>query len=663
MPIGTGGAHPIHPIETTPWHISPPYSPSAEYESPPAESPYLRQQPYYAQASSSGAWPLIDTFSSFPPVPSSRSPLSTGSSTSLLLGGWNFFPTAAASPEPQPLFTSSRTSSEAAFQGEIGTVPRNSVFDGRLLPHVANGCLQMITPEERDHMESEDLQDVGTMLWRSDLSDPARAYHPSSSEERYLKTYWISVHPLFPVVHRPTFDFNATSPLLTSAMLALGAHMLRSPDDIESARVIHEKAQKVLKSRTAKNWHTLRVCDMQAILLIEVFAVFRSRRPPLELSRVFEDMYLHLAKDGESTKQSASHVLFESPMQTRGSIGSFDSDSDYPQLDVKCKQRLLLSCYVLDQQHALLFGRQRASCLANGENRLSGLDLPFGRSQRYRDATPQEHLQTFGQNTATGIPCCDTVSEALIAMQKMTAGREIAYDAFRSTILMSSLTDLNNMLAFARFPPETDEVFESALLVVERTPRMQMAYHTFLLCHYTPIRNLLAVAGESWIMAEKLGSEALYIQSQLITRDWATVSARPKDLDSKPILRAFYHAQRILHIHQRNPRAGLLFQEWSIYLSALVIWARTYVAVAGDGSELQSSATIPGPVDLERSVTATLAADAACVPSLGQARDVLAWTKRKIEDVDVPHNWGLTNGALDVLGKLVARGHERGWFA
>ena len=48
--------------------------------------------------------------------------------------------------------------------------------------------------------------------------------------------------------------------------------------------------------------------------------------------------------------------------------------------------------------------------------------------------------------------------------------------------------------------------------------------------------------------------------------------------------------------------------------------------------------------------------------NLEQAKTVLLWTKARIETVDIPHNCGLTNGALDVLGKLATRGDEAGWF-
>jgi hypothetical protein len=47
--------------------------------------------------------------------------------------------------------------------------------------------------------------------------------------------------------------------------------------------------------RTLQGTHSYRVDDMQAIVLIELYATFKSRCLPLRLSDCFEDVYSHVS--------------------------------------------------------------------------------------------------------------------------------------------------------------------------------------------------------------------------------------------------------------------------------------------------------------------------------------------------------------------------------
>ena len=149
------------------------------------------------------------------------------------------------------------------------------------------------TLEERDLMESNDLIVPTSTVHGSSLDLTLNSLDEATytNEERYLTAYWLRIHPLFPVVHRPSFTIQTASPLLRAAILALGAHALGDAADKTNARQIHERCLKVLKNRTSRNWHSYRVCDLQAVVLVEIYAIFKSRRPPLQFSSHFEDVY------------------------------------------------------------------------------------------------------------------------------------------------------------------------------------------------------------------------------------------------------------------------------------------------------------------------------------------------------------------------------------
>ena len=324
-------------------------------------------------------------------------------------------------------------------------------------------------------------------------------------------------------------------------------------------------------------------------------------------------------------------------------------------IDGKCKQRLLLACYIIDQQHAVLFGRQRTSCFSG-----AGVDLPFPRTQASWDA----------KHTHTNYTTHPRVWDAFDSDNSVDSGLQ-TYDVFQSTLMMACLEDGLDSDSPA-YASDTNTWTSRMLSRLEQSPRIKMAYHTFMLCRNAPIRELLAVAGESWVMAEKLSNQAEYTTAQMETRHWAKGvpdSAAEFDFEAGrvPVSTAVRHALQMLELYLNHPKTGLLFQEWAVYLATLVLWARAYVTAnkLEQGSRLSvanPSARRPSLPDLDQELPSLIATAVNSDINIEQAKTVILWTKARIETVDIPHNCGLTNGALDVLGKLAATGGEDGWF-
>lgn len=412
--------------------------------------------------------------------------------------------------------------------------------------------------------------------------------------------------------------------------------------------------------RTLNDWHTFRLCDMQAVVLVEVYALFKSRRPPLQFSKAFEDVYQFLANDHEALNPLPNDL---------GMSGSSTYLDDYADgvaqmTGILSKQRLIAACYILDSQHATLFGRKRTSCYSG-----AGMDLPFPASLVSWDG------QRRGQQR---LEPHDRVWQALDGGSMDEPAHQRPYDVFQSMLMIACLTDSSNE-SDGFYPSDPSKDLAPIVGAMQQSAQIKLAYNTFMLCKHTPVRDLLAVAGESWVMAEKLSKQADYVASQMEARNWADAAAYPTDftasgLDDEqqpPVRKAVRHALRIVELHMNHPKTGLLYQEWSIYLAAVVVWAHAHVSSALPMQLQRSRLSVPDASppnvnlsahEIEQTVTAVVGGGGRGTVDLEEARRVLLWAKAAIEKVDLPHNCGLTNGALDVLGKLVARGTEDGWF-
>ena len=349
------------------------------------------------------------------------------------------------------------------------------------------------------------------------------------------------------------------------------------------------------------------------------------------------------------------------PVEMTGYVDEYTSPEMLP-IAVQCKQRLLLVCYTLDQQHALLFGRPVTSCSEG-----SGLDLPFPTSQIEWDTSTVSQSEMRLNPPGSVVPFCDRLVDAMRPVTLMTEPTSDPFDAFRSLLVIACVGQVDND---PRTPGYVDDNGSSRIVfVLDQSPQITLAYHTLMLCKNVPVRELLAVAGESWVMAEKLNSPDEYTAAQLAARKWAKggyTSGDPQQQSQLDVHRALTHACAILSIHQAHPQTGLLFQEWSVYLAAVVLWARVYVTTDDRRQPGLSITSLTEPHiahhELDQIVHSLVQAGPDGIQTMSAARSVMSWTKYKMEKVDVPHTCGLISGVLDGLGKLVSRGNETGWF-
>jgi hypothetical protein len=497
-----------------------------------------------------------------------------------------------------------------------------------------SGDVTDIMPKCRDLLEQDQLvtptsvpQNIGVRQF----------HHRIDNEQRYLDAYWRLVHPTWPILHRPTFDMSYTSPLLRSAMLTLGACNTGHQIDSGNACILHKRCLKVIKDRTINNSHSYRICDMQAILLVELFATYQSRRPPLQVSRPFQDNYCTLARDCGVTSPS---IFFKNHE-------SFEFVGDFSAVTFGCEseQRLLAAYYILDQEQAKLFGRHvtdvpdliPANLGLPQPVQVWDLDLALGSADDW-------HYENRG-----------SLGHAVVSCSYLGVSAGEPFDVFMTTLALTYTTSGGR-----------DKSLDSQDLVAGlsspasflNSAHIELARQTHALCNATPIRALLATAGESWVMAEKLSLYADYKTAQEAVRLWTSTSAD----------HALAHALQIIRLHRLYPKTSCIYHEWSLHLASLVVWACTY-ARRSPNERLQLSillSTSAGPVvqvdELDRALASLEQVGTNGSMVWEDTKRVLSWAKTRMEKSGVMRFRGLVSGAVDVLQTLVARGDEDDWF-
>lgn len=240
MSLDTSATYTDIPFSGWQWNPPSPYSPSG-YDSPTNCAYYPSGGPPYFQPQFDRARHSSDeSYLAYYPYPqTSRSPVSAGSSTIHLPMQWG-------PSTHDPMFQQFNTSF-----GSENSLPKGfDLYNGHMANHQfhleAFGAQGVLTPEGRDINESNDLL-IPSPSPHSSTTSFGVDEVDYTNDQRYLGAYWRWIHPLFPVVHRPSFILATASPLLRASMLALGAHALSENADKRNARIIHERCVKVVK--------------------------------------------------------------------------------------------------------------------------------------------------------------------------------------------------------------------------------------------------------------------------------------------------------------------------------------------------------------------------------------------------------------------------------
>ncbi|TVY45046.1 hypothetical protein LOCC1_G004243 [Lachnellula occidentalis] len=377
--------------------------------------------------------------------------------------------------------------------------------------------------------------------------------------DTYLISYWQHFHLLFPIVHRPNFISNEENHLLTSAMAAIGSQYHNTPEARKAGSDLNELCRKSFDLCPTWNLQT-----MQAILLTEIFTLFRGRKPIVRLSKPFEALYRRLLESSGQdyiptpctspvNAPSVESLLERFVTQPNNQVHqSQDVQSEWLQwVDNEARRRLLSACFVFDVHQSMYHQqpRSKASRINPGHFYQPCLEIlwtannssEWQAQQSQSDHAPQQ-LQLIEHNVTAqsnfgGTPYAESLSVSFFANRLPTREESI---------------DLTNRQLYHPGVASLETLFPTSSLAL-----------TYLALNHTPLHDLLAIAGDTWIFGKKITPPSAFTDASQRLKIWSSSIAAAQ---------ATLHACRVLSL-TLNCHPSCITDYWSVYVSVLICWA------------------------------------------------------------------------------------------
>jgi hypothetical protein len=339
-----------------------------------------------------------------------------------------------------------------------------------------------------------------------------------------------------------------------------------------------------------------RLCDLQAIFLIEVLSQYRARRSAKILTRRFENMYRSLSQDPKVQTSTTIEALAARP----------PISNDHPTYDRWCqwiglssRQHLLLCSYILETQQSLILARPHKQSMLS---HLSGDALPFPTSTHLWEApTALDWAIALHQQPQTPGYVYEITSDLGVSVPFTSS----VPDVFQSSLLLATL--------YNHFHNPTPYLHSPSYPPVDHLDSSPITHHHLLsaqLLQHVPIRALLAVSGESWILSEKVPSIATFAGHKATLRTWLN-DLWPTDVvihGPKPVKAALKVAISLLRHALTAPAQTLCLEpgaEMPLYYASLVLWAVTLASTARQ-SQAQPPRSHRSPSQSRRSSHGTI---------------------------------------------------------
>ncbi|KAL3424357.1 hypothetical protein PVAG01_03638 [Phlyctema vagabunda] len=379
---------------------------------------------------------------------------------------------------------------------------------------------------------------------------------PSVSFDLDVADYWTYFDPLFPIIHRGTFKHRFDSDpgagtLLEAAMAAIGTQYSDSPDTRRKGTEIHAFCRRNIDLCP---WN---LQTMQAILLTELFKTFRARKTSIKPSRQFEELCKRLLQ---------LLALHDAP----GEVQVSDSNDRWNRwAEQESRRRLLSGCFIFDCHQALFHEQPRLASLQT-ESISSFLTVPC--PENWWNAQTPSIWQAL-------LPASSTPEQDL-AHEIIDPHSTSAKSAFTQLLLIGSLA--SHMPASHRANLGDLSGLETSV-AVERITRVfpsDPLANTYLALHHTPLCDLLAVTGETWVFSRKLTPPSAFITAKARLKAWSSSKA------AASATKYACHALRSFLLENcgtcpRNTRRQISYSYglsyyWGLYTSVLICWAFGY---------------------------------------------------------------------------------------
>ncbi|KAK6364934.1 hypothetical protein LTS17_011630 [Exophiala oligosperma] len=536
-------------------------------------------------------------------------------------------------------------------------LPSNMLDDGAYLP-VSSPFLWVDAYTEADQSPADSslpipLSDLDGYEWsviRGELSNSSGLLSGDSPTGvsdtirwHCLDHYWQYFHPHFPIVHRPTFLPTKPSPLLASAMSAIGSQYDDRPDAKQYSLTLLEIATKLLRRRDSITSRS-RLADLQTVFLLEVLSKYCSRRVEVEMSARFRSLFASL--------DQARRTLATDPLAVFRTLRKDRTSEDISRahkfwLDHETRRRILQASTVLDHQQVTLF-EQPPTIVQHGRPRRTTspslrCNIPLPCSEELWETSPIENWVQMAANTDAFKPRSHRQDSSITSTP----------DYFQRLVSMVACQGLPDQA-----PTRQERLGDAAAYMAFNRHALEMARNT-------PIRQLLVTSGESWILGKKLENEAEFQDAKRVLRAWADSNFQSRI--------AMWHAtqlirSRVKFSYSEPTRTELVvtFQEthmlqepWVLYLAALVCWAyglsASAAALDGNGQGSGAGSTASDPHSNPSRTPSSSSAHPALLDSHEAAYSMREYLKATdVDKVDGilgvdPDMFGRTHGLLEVI--------------
>lgn len=413
-----------------------------------------------------------------------------------------------------------------------------------------------------------------------------------------FECYWQYFHPLFPIVHRPTFSTTTPSPLLSGAMVAIGSQFDTRPNAKEYSIALLEACLKLLAKRSAITSRS-RVTDIQAVFLLEYLSKFRSRKADVHNSPRFRSLYGSFMQD--------RHWIHVNPLAVFNTLSPESSQDALKRaqnfwVEHESRRRVLQASFILDVYQSKLFAQSSISMQPSSNPfhlrpQISQANkIPFPCSSELWESRDMARWLVLARSyESLSLP------SAAGRIQRLSGLNPEVFDRFQALLLLAygiySYADtgfddsqnqpLNTLMNLLQDQNRSDQTTSSHTQIL-------FTYHTLMAARYTPLHTLLTVSGESWLFNQKIAQEEEFRNAKTRLRQWVS--------ETDDVEKAVWHAVRALcYIVDRNrlhsntapvtssismwnnsvpltrpPAAGpftMLHTPWSAYMSVLICWA------------------------------------------------------------------------------------------
>lgn len=239
-------------------------------------------------------------------------------------------------------------------------------------------------------------------------------------------------------------------------------------------------------------------------------------------------------------------------------------------IELSTQQRLLLCCYILEYQQATFLARNPQQSLIN----VAGVDLPVPSHSELWDATTSSDWAMASQQNPQQATFVFEVSPDLLQ----------TFDSFQSSLIIAAYYNhFNNPAPY--LAPTNLSIIEHLL---DNSAITKHQLLTAKLLQVVPIRALLAISGESWILSEKVPSQQMLGSYRTTLRTWInglwTTGDDPQSQSVKDALKlAFEIAQHAMTIPSHTLRLEL-GADMGLYYAALTVWAATVASTTRIGT-------------------------------------------------------------------------------